>query len=270
MLDIFMLAFGLAGAYFLLRRNYAWAGVLFGLGMASKWPAALMLLAVVAFMWLRKRITVKDVGWMVLFAGLAYLLVYTPLIILQGPARFLDTQFYNLGHMPAVPAASPQSSTALQWLYFQKPVWFTWNKPDFAPPSDMLWLVSVLGGTPGLAIVAFGNPVFWIPGLLSLVWLALNKAKKLSQVRLFSVIWLAFNYLPYVLIPRTHMFFYYMLPVLPAYALALSQFLAVKKWERWYLIVLAASILFFLPLLIGLPAPKDYYELLRPLIGAPP
>ena len=270
MLDIFMSAFLLAGAYFALKRRFAWAGLLFGLGMAAKWPAALGFVAVAAYLHLQKRLRPADVAYMVVIAALTYVLVYTPSIINEGPVEWASFQLHNIGKTSAIPSASVQSSTALQWPFLQRPVWFTWDNPDFAPPADLLWLVNLAGGTPALGVVALGNPVFWIPGLLALVWLAAQKAKKLSPVRMFAVVWFACTYLPFLLISRTHMFIYYMLPVLPAYALALSQFLVTKKLEKWYLIVLVLSLVVLLPLIIGLPAPQGYFELLRPLIGTHP
>jgi len=167
-----------------------------------------------------------------------------------------------------MPAASKLTSTAAEWLCLQKPVWFLWSKINAAMPSDMVWLAGLLGGTPALALVALGNPVFWMPGLLAVVWLALNRNKKNSAVRSFSVIWFLCTYLPFLLLPRTNMFIYYMLPVLPAYALALSQFVVQKNLEKWYLVALAISLALLLPFAIGLPLPESYLAFLKPLIGS--
>lgn len=270
MLDIFMLAFMLGGAYFALKKRFGWSGFLFGLGIASKWPAALGLVAMVAFLNFRKKIMPRDIAYFVAIAALTYVLVYTPFIIEQGPVQWANSQIYNIGKSSGIPTANGQASVAWEWLVLQKPVWFTWDKADFNPPADMLWLTTILGGTSALGVVVFGNPFFWIPGLLALVWLAANKAKKISVVRLFAILWFACTYVPFLLLPRTHMFIYYMLPVLPAYAIALSQFLETKKLTNWYLLLLAASLILFLPLMIGLPAPENYYVFLRPLIGVHP
>jgi predicted membrane-bound dolichyl-phosphate-mannose-protein mannosyltransferase len=265
-----MLAFMLGGAYFALKKRLGWSGFLFGLGMASKWPAAFALLAVSAYLWRQKKLAPRGLARVLLFAGLAYLLVCLPFILSEGPSLWLSSQAYNIGRMSAMPSGSTMSSTAVEWLYLQRPVWFTWDRPDFSPPADLLWLTSILGGKPALGIVAFGNPLFWVPGLLALAWLLFNKSRKLSGVRLFSVLWFACTFVPFLLLPRTNMFIYYMLPVLPAYALALSQFLEAKKLANWYLLLLAASLALFLPLMVGLPAPESYYALLRPIIGVHP
>ncbi|MEM5814543.1 MAG: glycosyltransferase family 39 protein, partial [Candidatus Aenigmatarchaeota archaeon] len=270
MLDVFMLAFMLGGACFALKGELPLAGFLFGLGIASKWPAALGLLAVAAFLCLKKRLKPRDAAYLLVVAALAYVLVYTPLIVQQGPAGWISAQVYNIGKTSGIPTANEQASVAWEWLVLQKPVWLTWNKPDFAPPADLLWLVNLIGGKAALGMVAFGNPVFWIPGLLALLWLGADKAKKLSDIRLFAVLWFVCTYVPFLLLSRTHMFIYYMLPVLPAYALALSQFLEMKRLTKWYLAVLALSLVLFFPLVIGLPAPEWYYAALRPLIGVHP
>jgi predicted membrane-bound dolichyl-phosphate-mannose-protein mannosyltransferase len=270
MLDVFMLAFMLGGAYFALKRDWSLTGFLFGLSIASKWPAVLGLLAVTIFLYLRKKLRPADAAYLVVIAALTYVLVCTPLIVQQGPAEWASSQIYNIGKTSGIPTANEQASVALEWLVLQKPVWLTWNKPDFAPPADLLWLTNILGGQAALGVVAFGNPVSWVPGMLALAWLALNKAKKISGVRLFAVLWFLCTYVPFLLLQRTHMFIYYMLPVLPAYALALSQFLESKKLAKWYLAVLAISLIVFLPIIIGLPAPEWYYAALRPLIGVHP
>ena len=270
MLDIFMLAFSLGGTYFLLKKNVVAAGLLFGLGIASKWPAVLPLLAVSVFMAARKKIGLAELGRMLLLVGLAFVLASSPFIISEGPAQWFSSRTYYIGDTITMPTENSMASTAMQWLYLQKPVWFARDLPDFKVPSDMHWLTDILGGKPAFGLVALGNPVFWLPGLFALVWLGLDKTKKLSNIRLFSLLWFAFTYVPFLLLPRSHMFLYYMLPVLPAYALALSQFLVKRRWEKWYLVVLAASLVLFLPLVIGLPAPDWYYETLRPLIGSYP
>lgn len=311
MLDIFMLAFALAGSYFMLRnymtahqvadmehklcsmredakhlhwrqkknqmtahqsakqqkRNFILGGFLFGLAMASKWPAVLALLAVTAFLWTQKKLEPRDFARVILFAGLAYLLVSLP-FMLPDPVAWLSSQIHNIGKMASLPAVAPQPSNAVEWLYLQKPVWFLWSRVNATMPADMLWLTNLLGGTPAFALIALGNPAFWIPGLLALAWLALNKTRNVSVIRKFSLIWFACTYIPFLLIPRANMFIYYMLPVLPAYALALSQFLVQKRLVKWYLVILAVFLALLLPFSIGLPIPDNYFGFLSPLIGS--
>lgn len=267
MLDIFMLAFALGGCHFMLKRNWVLAGLLFGLGFASKWPAILPFLAASAFLFLRKKLKPLDFGYVLIIVGLVYLLAYTPFIIVQGPSQWLSSQSYYIGKMTTMPAANSITSTAAQWLYLQKPVWFARDKPDFHVPADMMWLADLFGAAPGFGIVAFGNPVSWIPGMFALAWMAVRKAKKISGMKLFSLLWFGCTYLPFLLIPRTHTAFYYMLLIIPSYFLALSQFLAEKKVEKLFLIAFTLSLLLFLPLVIGLPAPQNYYQLLKPLVG---
>jgi len=270
MLDIFMLAFMLGGAYFALKKDYALAGFLFGLGTASKWPAILGLIGTSIFLLIEKKRNFRPfhAGYLFIITALTYALVYTPFIVSQGPFEWALSQVYYIGKASAIPNTSEQSSLPAQWLFCQKSIWLTWNKPDTALPADTLWLVNILSGQPMLAIIALGNPIFWIPGLFALGWLALNK--KRSPVKKFSLLWFACVYLPFLLIPRTHTFLYYMLPVLPAYAIAVSQYLMRKRLTKWYLIPLMFSFFILLPLSIGLPAPESYFEALRPFIGVRP
>ena len=266
LLDIFMLAFALGGAYFMLRRDWTWAGVLFGLGFASKWPALLPFLAVTAYLRMKKSIKARDAARVLLAAMAVYLLVSLP-FILQNPSEWSLSQINSAGKMSSLPKLAQQSSTAVEWLYLQKPVWFLWSRINEDMPPEIVWFAGLLGNTAALSLVAFGNPVFWIPGLLAVIWLTLNRTKKMSDVRTFALLWFLCTYVPFLLLPRTNMFIYYMLLVLPAYALALSRFLTGKKYENWYLVGLAVSIALLLPFVLGLPLPKFYFDALRPFLG---
>lgn len=273
MLDIFMLAFALAGALFMVRKRYFWSGLLFGLGLASKWPACLVFLAALAFLYFRKELVWKDAVYSLVIAGLIYLLAYAPFIAIHGPAEWFSLQSKNIDIMSTMQMGSSRSSYAYQWLYLQKPVYFAWwpyASPYYQAPTDMLWLVNLFGGQPDFAIIVLGNPLTWFGGMLALLWLATNKAKRISGIRLFSLLWLICTYLPFLIMPRTRTALYYMLLIIPAYLLALAQLIVEKKWLKPFLILLALSVLLLLPLMIGLPAPKPYFEFLRPFIGPLP
>jgi hypothetical protein len=266
-----MLAFALAGSYFMLKKRFLPGGLLFGFGLASKWPAGLVFAMVLFFLFRRKRISRKDAVFSVVIAGLAYLLVYAPFIALHGPVEWLSLQFKDAGLMSTMQMGSSRSSYAYQWLYLQKPVYFAWWPfPDYHAPADMLWLVGLFGGQPDFAIIVLGNPLTWFGGMLALLWLAKNKAKGVSDLRLFSILWILFTYLPFLVMPRTRTALYYMLLMIPAYFLALAQLVVEKKWLKPFLVLLAVSVLLLLPLAIGLPAPKPYFEFLRPFIGPLP
>ncbi|MEM5814544.1 MAG: glycosyltransferase family 39 protein [Candidatus Aenigmatarchaeota archaeon] len=271
MLDIFMLAFGLAGAHFALRNNWLWSGVFFGLAVASKWPAALILLAVLSFLCLRKRLDMKGALFSFVIMALVYVLAYAPFIALHGPEEWLSLQAGNAQLMSTMEMGSSRSSYAYQWLYLWKPVYFAWwPVPGYYAPEDMLWLVRLFGAFPDFAIIVLSNPLTWLGGMAALGWLAFNRAKKMSAVRMFSVLWFVCTYVPFLLMPRTRTALYYMLLIIPAYMLALSQLLVEKKWVRPFLVLFAASVLLLLPFAIGLPVPKPYMEFMRPFIGPLP
>jgi len=269
-LDIFMMTFGFAGCWFMLKRNWSWAGVLFGLGIASKEPAILMFAAASAFLYSKKKLKLPDFAFILTVIVMTFLLVNAPFIFSEGPAQWVSVRLAAYMELSSHEPLNVQTSSALEWLFLQRPEWFTWDVEGFASkaPAGLLWFANLFGGNPAFAMIALGNPVSWIPGMLALIWLGLNKAKKMPDVRLFSIIWFLFTYVPFLFLPYKKGFFYYMLPVIPAYFLALSQFLAEKKIEKPFLIVLALSVLLFLPLIISLPAPQSYFELLRPLIGS--
>lgn len=305
MLDIFAFAFSLAGLYVLLsarppkrlrektvvgtvRQYKGWllAGILFGLGIASKWPAALMLAGALAFMFIgsKRRMELVRPSVALLFAAAAvYIATYLPLIAGQGFVSFIGLQLSDLRLHAFMPAAM-QNSEPWEWLFGRVPVWFGWYKPDLPlPPDWLLFIPNLLGMQASFAVIALGNPVTWWLSLIALSVIfggmllqktgIIKKVKELSKAELFALVWFTFNWSPWLLIPRGQSFLYYMLPVLPAYALATVCF--VNRYPHKLAIpallaVAAISLAVFYPLLIALPMPVGYFDALRWWIGFPP
>jgi dolichyl-phosphate-mannose--protein O-mannosyl transferase len=299
MLDIFMLAFGLAGTYVLLNigparddggqniKQWATAGILFGLAIASKWPAAFMLAGVLAFLLIDTRHRhhlLVPITILLATAAVVYTATYIPFIMASGPQAFVDRQLSNINYHLSL-SADKQASPPWAWLLGRKPVWFGWNKPGFPVPDWLLFIPNALHTSAAFAVIALANPLIWWPAEVALLLLAVRWLKsrftkrkvtagtRLSNAEKFALIWFLATWLPWLLSPRAQTFLYYMLPVLPALFITLATFVQ-RNPHRWAVPALFAAavlgLLIFYPLTILLPMPAGYIEALRWWIGIPP
>ena len=303
MLDMFMFTFGMAGLYALLNirtdvhgdqdlKRWALSGGLFGLAVASKWPAAFMLIGALVFVLLSTRQPRKGllmpIAVMLAAVAVVYTLTYLPLILRSGPQAFIDLQLTNLKMHLNFPA-NGQASPPLGWLVGRRPVWFGWNKPDFPVPGWLLFIPNLFHSEAVFAVIAMVNPFICWPAEIALLVLGVRwllniyrskvKKRKLSaKVRLsdagkFSLVWFIATWLPWLISPRAQTMLYYMLPVLPAFFIALATFVQ-RNPRRWAVpAVIAAAVLSLLilyPLTILLPMPTGYLEALRWWVGVPP
>lgn len=238
MLDIIAFGFMLLGMLFAVRTRPLIAGIFLGLAIATKLPAAAALLATIIFV--RKaclKITCSAIFIFLLIVGLSS-----------------PNWYYMILKALMVTSSNPQSSGPLQWIICQKPVWLAWSIDDTSFPKDLMLFQNQI-----FALVAVGNPALWLLGFLLLF--------RKSQTQRFSLIWFSCTFFPYLIIPRTHTFIYYMLPVLPAYALLAAEAFHSKKHIIFGIITCGTALL---PLAIGFPMPKEYFNLLSFLIGSHP
>lgn len=278
MLDVFMVTFSLAGFYVMIENRieprFRWplAGALFGLAIASKWPAVLSMAGSLAFIFLAGRWkSTGTKGFLVMLsvAAVTYLLSYVPFVVQHGPQAFIDLQASSVFKHVAM-QAHMQTSPPLGWLLGLGTVWMGWNPPTVAVVAmgnPAIWWPSII------AIFAFFG--MWFRSLLSLTGMGFfrRKVPKLSPAMLFSVIWFVANWLPWLLLPRAQTFIYYMLPAVPAYGIAIAAF--IKKYPRpWAIsaIIAAATVSFavFYPVVIGISMPAAYIDALRWWIGSTP
>jgi len=270
-LDTCFFAFLIFGLYFLLGKkkyDFLFAGTFFGLAVASKWTALLGIGFAFAYLLATKQLKTKHVLTFLAIPLAVYLLTYAPLIASQGLDGFIGLHMSMYGKLHDMQASSSMASPPYLWPLGQRPLWFTRIKEPAKGPFWFTWLGDVTGEPYG-GQVAFGNPLFWWPALFAVLYTCYSYYKKRDRRDLFIVLWFAFTYLPWFLTQRTNVFLYYFLPAVPAYALALSRFFnqEIPGWIRRYAILVLLSLVFFYPILIGLPINRLYFELLRPVIG---
>ncbi len=287
--DVYVGAFLVAGWYFVVaahapRRSAALdllvAGVLFGLGAASKWAAfyalaGLGLYAVVATAWAWRNGRPGSGGPFDLLApapfrrtpwrgGNAVFLLISfaaiPVVLyVASYARWFGgptipygwnlwelTQqmyWYHSGLTSPHPAGSPWWS----WPFVLKPVY---------------WYLGQPGGNATAVIYDAGNVVLYWGGLAALVWGAVAAVRARSIGLACLVYAFLTQYVAWVPITRV-LFFYHFFTALPFYLLLLSAALAAL-WERGharavtaYLAVAAAAFVFFYPFVSGQPVAAD-------------
>ena len=277
--DIYVGLFIVAGWYFIVaahrprlsaRADLLIAGVLLGLGAASKWAAFYTLagvlvasLAVTVYAYERGRpgtggpldlLARKGLNAAFLFLSFAvvpvgiylasYLHWFGGATAPYGWNLWELTQqmyWYHSGLTSPHPAASPWWS----WPLVLKPVYWYYGQSD--------------GGT-NAYIYDAGNVVLFWGGLVASVWCGVAAIRARSAALGFAVFALLVQYVAWIPISRV-LFFYHFFTALPFYLLALGAWLGYL-WETrrsgiviGYLILAAAAFVYFYPFISGLPVP---------------
>ena len=277
--DVYVALFIVAGWYFIVaahrprlssRADLLIAGVLLGLGAASKWAAFYTLagvlvasLAVTVYAYERGRrgtggpldlLAGKGRNAVLLFVSFAIVPVVVYLASYlhwfggaTAPYGWdlveLTKQmyWYHSGLTAPHPAASPWWS----WPLVLKPVYWYFGQSE--------------GGNNSYIYDA-GNIVLFWGGLAATVWCAIAAIRARSIALGFVVFALLVQYVAWIPISRV-LFFYHFFTALPFYLLALGCGLAYL-WETGrtgrviaYLAVAAAAFVYFYPFISGLPVP---------------
>ena len=221
-----------------LRRPWlAAAGVAGGCAVATKWAAVPMLVAVASLVAVWEvgvaRAAGRDAGAAVRGAASTVLLwlVATPVVLyfasyvgrldadlLAMPWRegswareLVDRQLFMVRFHAGLDDTHPYASPAWSWLLGKRAVVYFFD----VDPSGRY-----------REILAFANPVLWIPGLLASVAAAVSALRRRSVwgPEFVVAVTVAGAYLPWLVltIGREFVFLYYVLPVIPFLALALG------------------------------------------------
>ena len=305
MLDVFLGLFVVTGFWLVLvaldrRRGasgaLALAGVAFGLGLATKWPAALALVAALAvvlasqFLEGRRR---HAGGWeLARGAGMAALcLLALPAVVYllsyvgwfanyhasdagrdrcpQGGCEvgvaerarvWWDEQLELVDYHRRLPTTHPYRSSPTTWPLMTRPVLYYFERCT----SD-----EVAAGKPCAVsvghrakILGLGNPVLWWTALLAypvVAWSALVRRRRSAVVVL---IFLLGQYVPWLLTGKDG-YFFYTTPLVPFVAMSvvyLSVQAAASSRLRWLPAAIAAlavgAFVFFLPIWSAVELPK--------------
>lgn len=269
MTNIFAVLFQVAAALLVLRAilrdrmggaDMLGAGLALGLALSTRWTSlwawgflGLTLLVVRGRRLRRPReLLLVALTFGVLPLAL-YVLSYLPWMLQGRPGQSLrdlwpHTQAIWNYHAGLV-ADHPYFSKWYTWPWLYRPTWYF-----FRQAQDTVW-----------GIVALGNPAIWWISLPVALWAFCAGLWDHDLRRIFCGAGYFCLYLPWGISPRTLNYSHYLFEAIPYTCLALG-ILLDREWEsprrllaRAYLALVVALLLFFLPLLIGLPLPSGWF-----------
>lgn len=266
-------------------------GIAFGLGVASKWIALYGGVGLaVLFFWSiisegRNYYKEKDSGrakkesWIDYFFPLnikatiiacvvffvaipivIYCLSYIPILKLPRTegwiTEIINYQKHMFNYHSTLKATHPFASEWWEWPINKRPVWY-YNGEG-------------LGENVKSTIAAFGNPAIWWVGLLGIfssLDIALTKKDKKMAVIFVAI---AFQYLPWVLVPRITWIYHYfsttpfmMLTIVYLIKHLIESFPKTKHWVYGYLGIVVILFIVFYPVLSGFEVSTNYIESLK-------
>ena len=237
MLDVYLVAFMLLGAWLYLAERWALSGVAFALAALCKLNGVLGLAAMVFFSVLTRWRDADRLTWRT-WRPQAEVVVYFALFLILGLGA-LDgylTEFHgpfeHLGHMISYHAALTHTGTPagtesmpVQW----------WLNQGTMPYFQ--WTTTWNGQTKNTVFLAAMNDYLIFAAPFGLFYALQRTWAGTSKVAAFAIAWVAANHLPAVLawavMSRTS-YIYYMVPVIPGLACALALLLAeVPRALQW-------------------------------------
>jgi dolichyl-phosphate-mannose-protein mannosyltransferase len=266
MTNIFAVLFQLTAALFVLqaalreRLHAGWmtgAGLCLGLALSTRWTslwAAAFLGVVLLVLRGRRLFGARELLLTVLaFAVLpvcTYVLSYVPWM----------RQGHRLGELWPLQHAIWRYHADLRAThpYFSK--WYTW--PWLFRPT---WYFFKQDGCFVRGIVAIGNPALWWVSVPVSLWALATGIRLRDPRRLFAGAGFFALYLPWGISPRTLNYSHYLFEAIPYACLTLGLLLD-RLWQArlrpvalGYVILVWVMFLFFLPFLVALPVPVDWY-----------
>ena len=266
MTNIFAVLFQVGAALLILlaalrdRVHAGWmiaAGVALGLAVSTRWTSlwAMAFLGVVLLAVRGRRLfTLRELALTVLtFAVLPvsiYVLSYVPWMRQgHGLADLWPHQVAIWRYHADLRATHPYFSKWYTWPWLYRPTWYYFKQG----PSDVR------------GIVAIGNPALWWLSVPVSVWAVIEGLRHRDPRRVFSGAGFFALYLPWGVSPRTLNYSHYLFEAIPYACLTLGLILdrawdeRARLWARGYLALVIVMLLFFLPFLVALPVPVDWY-----------
>ncbi|HVL04006.1 MAG TPA: phospholipid carrier-dependent glycosyltransferase [Acidimicrobiales bacterium] len=313
MLDVFLGLFVITGFWLVLmavdrrqgpdRRGsapmLALAGVAFGLGLATKWPAALALLAALAVVlvsWFRQARRDRAGGWELARAGglaaVCLLVVPAAVYVLSYIGWFTnyaasdagrdrcprggcdvsmaertrvwwDEQLELIDYHRRLPTSHPYRSSAATWPLMTRPVLYYFER---CPTDDAAAGACAVDVGNRAKILGLGNPVLWWTALLAypvLAWSAVVRRRRSAAVVL---VFLLGQYLPWLLTGKDG-YFFYATPLVPFVAMSVAYLVSRAvafprlRWVPAVIAVLAlVAFVYFIPIWSGVELPKPVVD----------
>lgn len=247
--DIYFLFFMLFSFYLFIKDKFLFSSLMLGFAAASKWSVFWFLpLLPIAFILLKKKFKPGLIFYF-LVPPLIYVLSYLPMFASNHDwSIFIGVQKQMWWYHTNLVATHYYTSPWWSWPLLIKPIWLYTSGASGAKIAN---------------IYAFGNPiVFWF-GLVSVLWVTYFSIKLKNPKLLLIIAGYFIFFVPWALSPRI-MFLYHYLPSLPFLAIAVGLVLRQsKKYAALFLILALLVFIYLYPHLIGLQIPiwldKSYY-----------
>lgn len=188
-----------------------------------------------------------------------YVLSYLPTPFARGPGldQILGNQLNMLRYHTSLNATHPYASKWWTWPLMLKPVWY-YSGHEYFPAVTVS------------TIAAMGNPAVWWPGILAVIACLIAGIKTRDKKAFFILTGFFAQYLPWILVQRlTWIYhFYAAVPFMVLCAVYIMRHITEKKtWTRFliygWLAAAAALFIIFYPVISGMPAGRDYVQLLK-------
>lgn len=250
-------------------RSFALSGLMFGLGIASKWIAVyasvgLFVLFVLSKYRLYKekkdleicKTLVYGVVFFVVLPSIIYIASYIP--VMRGEMKgvtLMDTVIGYMKHMytyhakTVLTATHPFQSRWYEWQIIKRPIWYFYAS----------------GGLDKLksSIVCMGNPAIWWTSIVALFY-TIGLAIKTKDRRMVPILVAFFcQYIPWMFVRRIT-FIYHFFSMLP-FAIIMVVYMISEEKKYLYTLMTVSAVLFlvFYPVLTGVSVPERYIEGLK-------
>jgi dolichyl-phosphate-mannose--protein O-mannosyl transferase len=267
------------------------SGLMFGLGVASKWIAAYGAAGLAIVFFTAKYLEYRDykkisknsdatepewysgfisknivvtlllcVLFFIVIPAVIYYYSYTPFMEVPGAKKGLelviDYQKRMYDYHSNLKATHSFSSPWYEWPIIYKPTWF-YSGSDVAPGNAS-------------TIVTMGNPAIWWVGMAAFftsIYIAFKKRDKKMLVIFAAII---FQYMPWVMVPRITWIYHFFSTV--PFMIICIVYVLKEMYDRnriksktiiTYLAICALLFVLFYPALSGLEVPKIYINCLR-------
>ncbi len=197
----------------------------------------------------------------VVVPAVIYFLSYIPAMRSEGVSYFFTNQASMLSYHGNLTATHPYSSKFWQWPFDFKPLYLYAPDRNFVPEGTSMGLTT------------FGNPLVWwlsLPMLLWGIYDLIRHRKNPDLSVLVSVAGFLALYVPWFFVSRAA-FIYHFFPCVVFFVLLLSRLLQRAAEKRawvgkamWgYAALVFILFVAYYPVLVGIPVPTAYVEILR-------
>lgn len=265
LVDTMLTLFITTSIYFLLKKEYFWSAIFWGMASSCKWTGVFLIsyIGIVLILqkkWKRNLILInfldiykKAVLYILVGIGV-YLLSYIPVFVNFGFSKFIEIQKQAYWYHSRLSATHPAQSPALSWPLNLKPVWFWVDYKEDTIAN----------------IYALGNPLIFWTGILAIIFCLVLAIKNKDKKLWFIVLAYFTCWIQWVFSPRI-MFLYHYLPAIPFLCLAIAYYLNfIKSFGKvsrlfvfFYLFAVLLTFGYFYPILSGLPVKKEMVDNFR-------